>query len=477
MSFTSPLPGSSGSSSSVNVSSLGGASAPIQITGLASGLNTNQIISELMSIDQQPLIHLQNQQKGLQALNSNLSSIQTSLQNLASSAQALSATTLFSNTQTVASSNPTLVAASTTGSVGAVVGGYQIAVSALASASQATYGFTSPTGADTVTVGNGTTSQTYNLSAGATAQDLANAVNADQNGSVWATVVNNNIVFSDRTTGSASTFTVSDSAGALVQQSSQAGTDAKYSTDGGNTWQTSSSNTVQNAIPGVTLTLAGLTTGGSPVTVNVSPPSISTSAIQNAVQSFISSYNSVLSQISTQLSQAPSSSDPTQGTLYGDPGLTSLLTSMRQAMYTGGAGLPAGMASMLDLGVSTGATTGTGTLNPNAVTGQLTLDANTLTQAITSNPSGVTAVLQSWSQSFASVVNAVAQPGGTIDSRVQGDDSQISDLGNQISTMQAALTDKQNQLQQQFANLEAALSQNQSTASWLTSQISSLPMP
>src|SRR5579884_4148655 len=100
MSFTSPLPGSSGSSSSVNVSSLGGASAPIQITGLASGLNTNQIISELMSIDQQ---------QGLQALNSNLSSIQTSLQNLASSAQALSATTLFSNTQTVASSNPTLV--------------------------------------------------------------------------------------------------------------------------------------------------------------------------------------------------------------------------------------------------------------------------------------------------------------------------------------------------------------------------------
>lgn len=466
-------------STGLNVSNLGGSTTPLQITGLASGLDTNSIIQELMAIDRQPLTNLQNQQKGVQALNTNLSGIQSALQNLASSAQALSATTLFSNSQTANSSNPSAVSATTTSNVGAVVGGYQVAVTALAGASQSTYGFTSQSVANTVTVnsstaGTGAPPNTYSLAAGATAQDLANAVNADNSGSVWATVVNGNIVFSDRTTGSQSSFTVSDSAGALSASplASSAGHDAAYTINGGAP-QTSASNTVANAIPGVTLTLSGLTGTGTPATVNVSPPSISTSAVQNAVQSFVGAYNSVLSQITTQLGQRPVSTDPTQGTLYQDPGLQGLLTNMRQAMYTGGSGLPAGMASMMDIGVSTGSAS-SGPLNQNAIGGQLALNAATLTQAIQTNPSGVTAVLKSWSQNFATLVNAVAAPGGTIDSRVQGDNSQISFMASQISTMQSGLNDKQAALQQQFANLEAALSENQSTSSWLTSQLNSL---
>jgi flagellar hook-associated protein 2 len=132
------------------------------------------------------------------------------------------------------------------------------------------------------------------------------------------------------------------------------------------------------------------------------------------------------------------------------------------------------MASMLDLGVSTGAATGNGAPSQSAISGQLSLNVDTLTRAIANNPSGVTAVLKSWSQSFTSLVNAVAQPGGTLDARIQGDNSQISDLNNRINSMQSALNDKQAQLQQQFAALEAALSQNQSTSSWLSSQLASL---
>jgi flagellar hook-associated protein 2 len=464
------------SSTGINLSSLS-SGAPLQITGLASGLDTNSIIQELMAIDQQPLTHLQNQQKGIQALNTNLQSLQTALQNLASNAQALASTSLFQNSQTVTSSNSSVVSASTVSNVGAVVGAYQVSVSGLATAAQATYSFTSPTAADTVTVGSGSSSRTYSLSAGATAQDLANAVNADQNGAVWGTVVNGNIVFSDRTTGSAGSFTVSDTSSSLAQLSSQSGQDARYSIDGGTTWQTSASNTVQNAIPGVNLTFGGLTGTNSSVTVNVGAPSLSTSAIQSAVQGFVTAYNSVLSQVQTQLSQAPISSDPTQGTLYNDPELSDLLSNMRQAMYQSGSGLPVGMASMMDIGVSTGASTGSGTPSQSSISGQLTLNVNTLTQAIQSNPSGVTAVLQSWSNNFAGLVNAVAQPGGSIDSRIQGDSREISFLGSQISTMQSALNDKQTQLQQQFAALEAALSKNQSTASWLTNQINALPTP
>jgi len=131
----------------------------------------------------------------------------------------------------------------------------------------------------------------------------------------------------------------------------------------------------------------------------------------------------------------------------------------------------------MDIGVSTGATTGSGTFSQSAVNGQLTLDANALTQAITTNPSGVTSVLQAFSSNFANMVNASADAGGTIDSRIQGNSTEITDLGNQISAMQSTLADKQLQLQQQFAALEGALSQNQSTSAWLTSQITSLPLP
>jgi flagellar hook-associated protein 2 len=183
----------------------------------------------------------------------------------------------------------------------------------------------------------------------------------------------------------------------------------------------------------------------------------------------------VISDIQTQLQQQPSSTDPTQGTLFGDPGLQDLLTSMRSMMYKAGAGLPAGASTMDDIGVSTGATTGSGAESQSALSGNLTLNATTLANMLQSNASGVQAIMKNWSSGFVGLVDNAADPGGTISARVAGDNSQISNLGNQISSMQSALTDKQNFLVQQFAQLEAALSSNQSQSSWLTSQIASLP--
>ena len=471
----------SSSSSSINVSSLTSTS-PLQITGLASGLDTNSIISQLMSLAQQPVTALQNQQTGLQALNTSLTSIQSALQGVVSNAQALSGGSLFQQTQAVTSSDSTLVTATAINGLGAVVGGYQIGVSAMATAAQSTYSFTSQSSPNTITITpstNGTagTAQQYKLGANATSQDLVNAVNADPKGSVWGTVVNGNIVFSDRTTGAPSSFAVSDSAGSMaLQGTATPGTNAQY-TINGITQPSSPSNTVANAIPGVSLTFGGITTGmaGGGVNVNVGAPNLSTSQIQSAIQTFVTSYNAVVDQVNGQLTTAPSKTDPTVGKLFGDPELSGLLSSMREAMYTNDPTLPSGMSSLMNIGISTGATTGSTAPNQNAIAGHLTIDANALTQAIQSNPSGVVNVLQSFASNFSLMVNNVAQAGGTLDSRIQGDNSQVSDLSNQISVMQAALTDKQNQLTQQFAALEGALSQSQSTSSWLTTQLASLP--
>ncbi|HEY1508670.1 MAG TPA: flagellar filament capping protein FliD [Solirubrobacteraceae bacterium] len=461
------------SSTGASVSSLG-ASSPLQITGLASGLDTNSIIQALMAVDQQPITALQNQQQGLTALNSQLSSIQTALQQLAANAQALGSASLYANVQTATSTNPTLVSAATTNGTGAVIGSYQVGVTNLASSAQRTFSFTSPGSADTVSIDG----QQISLNAGASAQDFVNAVNSNSNADVWATATDSGtVVLSNRATGDTGTnfIQVSDTSGSLTQQTglAQQGINAQYTVNG--VAGSSTSDTITNGIPGVTLTLSGLTTTTGTVTVNVSPPAPNQQSIQTAVQAFVNSYNSVLSQVQTQLAQQTSKTDPTQGTLFGDPDLQDLLSSMRQAMYTSGSGLPQGMASMLDIGVSTGAASGSAVPSQNAINGNLTLDAATLTQALTSNPSGAAAVLKSWSQSFSSLVNNEAQVGGTLDTRIQGDTQQISDIGSRITQMQSTLADKQTALQAQFAQLEATLSQNQSQASWLTSQIAALP--
>ncbi|MBV8217152.1 MAG: flagellar filament capping protein FliD, partial [Solirubrobacterales bacterium] len=395
-----------------------GSGTPLQVTGLASGLDTNAIVKALMAAQQQQVTTLQNQQTGVTALNTQLTSIQTALQTVSADAQALGSTALFANTQTITSTNPALVAATATASTGAVTGGYSVAVTALASASQRTYTFTSPTAADTITIDGHAT----NLAAGASAQDFANAINADQNATVWATVTSNpqsgpaTVVLSERATGappSAGAFvTLSDPGAVLSEQTAfaQAGQNAQYTING--VAGQSSSNTISGAalsgtpntgtpgstltIPGVSLSLNGIT-GSAPVAVTVAAPAPSTQNIQAAVQQFIKDYNSAITQIQTQLAQKPSSSDPTQGVLYGDSDLQQLLSSMRQQMVATVGGLGPPIASMLDIGVSTGAPTGSAAVSQSALAGDLTLDTNTFTSALASNGSTVKSMLTSWS--------------------------------------------------------------------------------
>lgn len=477
------------------LTSLGSGSA-LQVTGLASGLDTNAIVNALMASQQQQVTNLTNQQSGLTAMNTQLQAIQTALTTVANDAQALGNPSLFANAQTITSTNSTLVGATATSSNGAVVGGYQISVTALASASQKTFSFTSPTAADTVTIDG----QQISLAAGASADDLVNAINSNSNLSVWATVTQESsnggpaaVVLSDRQTGvpAGSYIQVSDTSNALTDAGQDVpGTDAAYTINGGAT-QYSSSNTISGAslggstpptqgqgatqtIPGVTLSLNGIT-GSTPVTVTVGAPGPSTQNIQTAVQQFVTDYNSAVSMIQTQLAQAPSSSDPTQGTLFGDSDLQQLLSNMREQMDATLGGLTGSITSMLNIGVSTGAASGTGAPSQSSISGQLTLDSGALTQALTSNASAVKSMLQSWSIHFSFMVDNEAAPGGTIDSRIQGDDTQINYLTTQISNLNAANTAKQQQLVNEFAEMEAALSSSQSTSSWLTSQINALP--
>lgn len=463
---------SSVSGLSTGASGIGGGNL-LQITGLASNLDTTSIINALMQLDRAPLTNLTNQQKALQARNTQLTSIQTALQTLVLNAQALGSPGLFANTQTATSSDTTRVQATATS--GAAIGGYQVAVTQLANSSQKTYSFASPSADQTLTIDGGSA---ITIAAGSSTTDLANAINSDSTQTVYASAIDaTHIMFSSRTTGAPvdpnNFFVLGGTQTALTQTSATAGHDASYSIDGGAT-QTSATNTISGAIAGVTLNLMGVTTTSGPVTVSVSPPAPSTSGIEDAVKTFVSSYNAIIDQVNAQTSQTPSASDPTQGTLYGDNELTDLLSYMREQNYTPNPSLT-GIQSLADIGITTGAAVGDAPYSQDSVNGKLSIDTTKLEAAIASNPNGVKAMLQSWSSGFSSLVNGVAAPGGTIDLRIQGDTSELSDLTNQISDMNAMLSDRQTALQAQFANLETALQQSQTQSNWLVGQIAQLP--
>ena len=234
------------------------ANAPINVTGLASGLNTNELITAMLSAERRPITQLSNQQTTLQAQETQLRSLQSNLQQLAFSSADLSSPALFETAQTVTSSNPEQITALSTR--GAGVGGYEVNVTQLANSAQRTFTFTSPAAADTLTIDG----QEISVKAGASASEVAAAINSDSKATVYAAAIEENgtIVLSDRATGNTGEgfIAVTDPGGTLAEVAGKAkqGKDAEYTVDG--VAGTSASNTVKNAIAGVTLELGGLTT-------------------------------------------------------------------------------------------------------------------------------------------------------------------------------------------------------------------------
>ncbi len=450
--------------------------APISFSGLGSGLNTSEIITALLDVERNPINRLTNQQTTLEGQSSELDTLKSSLTQLSFDAQELGSPVLFNTSQTVSSSEPTRVAA--TSSAGAAVGGYEVEVSQLANSGQRTFTFKSPAAADTLTIDG----QEIEVAAGATIQDLTAKINADSSATVYAAAVGEEtVVLSTRETGATGGeyIKVSDPGGMLTEQAELAkeGRDAEYKIEG--VAATSKSNRLTAAIPGVTLELKALTTTTGPVTIEVQPPAPNTSAIVSQVQAFVTLYNSTAAALTTQLNtkppEAPSTKTELQtGTLFSDFELRSLLNAMRQSIYEPGKGLPAEMASLANIGISTGTPTGKGTPAQSAVEGQLTLNTAQLESAIGSNPAGVEKMLQSFSKSFNALVNADAGPGGTLEMRATVDNEQVSELGARITMMNEMLAVRQKTLQAEFAAMEKVVQANRSQSTWLSAQLTSL---
>jgi len=449
--------------------------APISFSGLGSGLNTSEIISALLGVERTPITRLGNEQTAIEGREQQLGSLESSLMQLTFDAQELGSPALFNTSQSVTSSDPTRVAATST--AGAAVGGYEVEVIQLANSGQRTFTFKSPGAADKLTIDG----REIEVAAGAKVADLVTTINADPNATVYAAAVGEEtIVLSTRETGAsgAGFIAVSDPGGTLTEQAGLAkeGRDAEYKLDG--VAATAKTNKLAGAIPGVTLELKALTTVTGPVTVEVQPPGPNVSTIVGQVQAFVTLYNSTVGSLNTQLTTKPPAAPHTStelqtGTLFGDFELSSLRDGMRQTIYAAGAELPATMASLADIGVSTGAPS-KGAPSQSALEGQLTLDTAKLESALAANPVGVEKVLQSFSKSFLKFVNASAGPGGTLEARKTDESEQVTQLGRRIDLMNEMLAVRQKTLEAEFAAMEKVVSQNQAQSAWLSTQLASL---
>ena len=234
--------------------------AGIQLSGLASGLDTASIIDSLMAVERQPRRRIEMRQASEQARRDGLNQVTTQLKALQDAATALRSTGTWADTQSVTSNDPTKVAVTRTG--GAGPGGYDIAVTRLASSTQRTYTYAPPAaGTDlTFTVKDAQGADvptTITLAVGATLDDAASTINTTAGSPVFAVNVSGKLVLASRTTGENARFTMADSAGGtLTQESERLGQKAQGTVDG--VPFDSETNVVTGAIPGLSLTFKGI---------------------------------------------------------------------------------------------------------------------------------------------------------------------------------------------------------------------------
>ena len=471
---------------------------PISLTGMASGLDTDSIIQQLMAVDQTKITAVQNQQSGVTQHQKLLQAIKTKLDAFKSAATALSDPTTWKASQSVASSDASKVDVALTS--GAGIGGHTITVSKLASSAQHGYAFTPSATAGQLTLYYGTdpaatgaSKVTIDVAANATASDVATSINANESSPVYAAVINSGgvdtLVLSARKTGQSSDFSVDAGAltggqiGAEDPAYSRTGTtlNALYRLDDDTTDRSSESNTLTNAIPGETLTLKGVTSSAVSITTNAA--AINTSSVTKAVQAFVDAYNSVVTTVRADLTDTPatkksSASDYQKGTLFGDAGLDGMLSQMKNVMTQTVTGL--GFSSLADIGITIPKSTGA-TPTQDAKDGKLTFDTDAFSKALTADYTKVRNLFQNQgtTKGFASLVSDFVdtQDGtnGILTGRISSDDTSLKDYTSRISDMNDRMNDEQTRLKAQFAAMESALAQAQTQQAWLTSQIASLP--
>lgn len=441
-------------------SGTGSSASPFTVSGL-SGFDFSSLISAQIQNDSGPLNTLQVQQAALQNRDSALTSIGSQVTQLETTISSLANPDSFA-TVSATPTNSTVVSASA-GS-GAIAGTYGLDVQNLASAqvTASTDGYANSTdiaadgGSLSFTIGGKTTTP-INITSATSLASLASQINS-QNSGVFAAVVNdgtnNKLAIMSRQTGTSNGFTINNSltlspgsgtvlafaAGqSLTSGNSQNAADANLSLNG--IPIVSSSNTVTNAIPDVTVNLlqAGQTN------INVTPDYTS---LQNSLNTLVSQYNSLQSYVASQTS----TSNGQAGPLANDPVPRQLMNDINSALISAGSG---NLQYLSNIGLQ---------FNED---GTLSFAQDTFQSAVTSSSSDVQTLFQGTNSNgifnkFQSTLQSDDATAGLIFNSTTSDQTTIQSLTSEISDQQARLNLERTQLTQMYSAADQAIIQLQS---------------
>jgi flagellar hook-associated protein 2 len=437
----------------------------IRLGGLASGMDTETIVTQLMAIERQPRGRLERKQAAAQARQDALRDISTKLKTLKTAAQSLAAAGTWTRTQSLTSTDPTRVGARVAGSV--VPGTYDIEVTQLAADASRTLNLQprpNPSSLDSTPAATGTP-YSVAIPPNSSVDAIVALVNGDAAAPVVARNYNGQLLLSAKAAGAGGNFTASGQVVAS-QAAAVTGTDAQFKVNGAA--YTRTTNAVADAIPGVELSLNGLTTAGTPVQLTVGEPTVDAKALAGKVKAFVDAYNAVVDATRSRTTEKrvanPTTlADAKKGVLFGDNGLNSMLSKLRVAvMEPAAVGNLGSIDEFSEIGVSTGAPTGS-TSTPDSLSGKLQFSEAKFLDAFAADPGSVerllrgTASATGLSTRLDEVIRPFTEVNGMFDGRLTASTSELTRLGEQLKRMDERLGRKETFLRRQFTALEGAL--------------------
>ena len=453
--------------------------ANISAPGIGSGLDINSILTQLMSLERRPIALMKNQQTVINNQISALGKMKSSLDAFNTASSELSK---LSSVFTGTLSDPSVAKVSVGSS--AASGTYSLEVEQLATNHKIQTGAgvdTSTGGKLTIELGgvdngvftpkDGSSQIEVDIEAGASLAEVRDAINATKSG-VTATIVNGKdgpqLVVTSKESGESNQIKISAEGGLAGldfdpatktggMAENKAAKNAIVKIDGIEV-QGTTSNTITDAVSGVTLTLTK-TTAGSPVELVVAQDS---ATMQAKVENFVKAYNDAVSTLKDLSKYDPAGK--ASGVLNGDSTVTSALAQMRGVLSKVPDELKGSEFETLSaLGITSN------------MDGTLKLDSKVLQDAMDKNMDGVSKTLSAYGAAFEKVSKEINATDGLIANRSNGLSTQSKSLDVQMERMETRMTQVEARYRAQFTALDVLMSKMQTTSSYLSQQLANLP--
>lgn len=443
--------------------------ATSSIGGLVSGLNTADIIDQLMKLEAVPQSKLKTRVTTEQSVITAMQTLNTKVSLIGSKAEALAKSSAWAPV-TASSSNAAITVQADPGATPS-----NLTVTVIDTAKTHQLGFATPAKlTDSVTGGSTSIKldrfdgSPVTLSTDGTLKGVIDAINSKTNDTgLRASAINvgkdangdaqYQLFVESTETGTAQDFelTAEDGSALLGGYTSRAGSDAKISLGTGIT-VTSTTNTFTDIVDGVDVTLGASAANATTSTINVSRD---TASMATQVQGLVDALNAALDEIATQTAYNAESN--TAGKLLGDAAVRSLKNTLLNSVY------PTDGTSMAALGIQT------------TREGKLTFDATKFKEAYAADPTGVAQKFTTEGGGFASRLEKAAKSAsntvdGTITQAIKGRKQEITRLNESIDAWDLRLELRRTTLERQYTALETAMSTMTNQSNWLGAQIDSM---